>query len=264
MSDPRNDHSASQDRFCSACGREIAPGARFCDQCGRRISAAPPEEGDGAARKRNPAVTLAWIGGCGALLALTIVAATVIVMLFRVHGSLVSLSREPAQVTERGASAEGVVPDTGPPIHESPNVAEPPPANPTVGGGATEPVEEPEQIEPAFDIEGFDPTTVDREMLPVFYGVLSAIAFTDAAAMREFATPALRAEMPSNYFPPGIDHISYELGYQSEASDGSVRMMLDQLTYDRTLQEEIIVTWDITLDEVDGQWRVTEISHTNG
>jgi hypothetical protein len=103
-------------------------------------------------------------------------------------------------------------------------------------------------------------------MLPAFYGSLIGIANSDRQAVMKWMSPGLKEDLSDEQlsFISGIEHRGYELARKTVQDDGSVVFEIDQLTYDPQLDEEVTVTWDLTFEQTNGEWRLTDISHSNG
>jgi hypothetical protein len=112
----------------------------------------------------------------------------------------------------------------------------------------------------AGNIEGFDPATVDSQMLPTFYGFVVALARDNPQGMHRWMGP----EMKQHWSPeedwevsPHIEHLGYALDERTTLDDGTEKFIIEEQIRDNEEGTESTISWEIHFEKIDGQWYVT-------
>jgi hypothetical protein len=111
----------------------------------------------------------------------------------------------------------------------------------------------------AANVTGFDPSSVEPQMLPTFYGFVVALAEDDPNDMHRWMSEEYKQQWsPENWsVSPHIEHLSYELEEQTTLDDGTVRFVIDETIHHKEENEESVLSWEIHFEKVNGEWFVT-------
>lgn len=156
--------------------------------------------------------------------------------------------------TEDGAGESG--PETGEPGDGGPsgeNLGE-------IIGRLGEAVEGVGSAMSASNIEGFDPSTVDAQMLPTFYGFMVALAQDNPRGMHQWMSPDVKEQWsPEENWEvaPHIEHLGYTLDEHTTLDDGTERFVIEESIRDNQENTESTISWEIHFEQSNGQWHVT-------
>lgn len=108
-------------------------------------------------------------------------------------------------------------------------------------------------------VEGFDPSSVDADMLPTFYGFMVALAKDDPNAMHKYMSPSYQQEwQPDNWEPaPHIKHLRFRMQGHTKVSDAKHEFVITETIRDTNDNTEGDIVWYITFSREDGKWYVT-------
>ncbi|MBD3292186.1 MAG: zinc-ribbon domain-containing protein [Armatimonadia bacterium] len=112
----------------------------------------------------------------------------------------------------------------------------------------------------AGNIEGFDPSEVDSQMLPTFYGFMVALAQDNPQGMYQWMSPDMKQHWsPEDNWEvaPQIEHLGYTLKQRLNTGDGVERFTIEEQIRDNQDNTESTISWEIHFEKIDGQWYVT-------
>ncbi len=111
----------------------------------------------------------------------------------------------------------------------------------------------------AANVTGFDPSSVEPQMLPTFYGFVVALAEDDPEGMQRWMSEEYKEQWsPDNWsVSPQIEHLSYELDEQTTLDDGTVKFVINETIRDNEENEEKVLAWEIHFEKINGEWFVT-------
>ncbi len=111
----------------------------------------------------------------------------------------------------------------------------------------------------AANVEGFDPSEVDAQMLPTFYGFMIALAEDDPEGMHQWMSPDFKdIWTPEDNWTvaPQVKHLGYELLEKTELGDGGVEFTIRETIHDSSDDAEKIIDWEIGFGKTGGNWYV--------
>ena len=111
----------------------------------------------------------------------------------------------------------------------------------------------------AANVDGFDPSDFDTQMLPTFYGFMIALAEDNPQAMHQWMSPDFKEiwTPEGNWtVAPQVKHLGYELLETTELGDGGVELTIRETIHDSSDDAEKYIDWEIGFGKTGGKWYV--------